>query len=55
MRKSRFTEELIIKVLKEHSAELSVGQLYRRYGVSDATFYKRRSRYGGMDISDARS
>ena len=51
---SRFTEEQIIKVLKEHSAGLSAGELCRKYGVSDATFYKWRSRYGGMEISDAR-
>ena len=40
MRKSRFTEEQIIKMLKEHAAGLSAGQVYREYGISDATFYK---------------
>ena len=54
MRKRRFTEEQIIKVLKEHAAGLSAGELCRKYGISDATFYKWRSRYGGMEISDAR-
>jgi len=54
MRKRRFTEEQIIKVLKERAAGLSAGQVYRKYGISDATFYKWRSRYGGMEGSDAR-
>jgi putative transposase len=54
MRKSRFTEEQIIKALKEHAAGVSVDELCRKHGISNATFYKWRSRYGGMEISDAR-
>ena len=44
MRKNRFTDELIIKVLKEHAAGLSAAEVRRKHGISDATFYKWRSR-----------
>jgi putative transposase len=53
MRKSRFAEEQIIKVLKEHAAGLPAGDVFRKYGISDATFHEWRSRYGGMEVSDA--
>src|SRR4029453_10668224 len=54
MRKSRFSEEQIITGLKEHAAGLSASDICRKHGISDATFYKWRSRYGGMEVSDAR-
>ena len=48
MKRSRFSDEQIIVILKEHQAGLSAVDLCRKYGVSDATFYKWRSKYGGM-------
>lgn len=54
MKRSRFTEEQIIGILKEHQAGLSVADLCRKHGISDATFYKLRSKYGGMEVSDAK-
>jgi putative transposase len=54
MKRRRYTEEQIIGILKEHQAGLSAQELCRKHGVSDATFYKWRSRYGGMEVSDAR-
>ena len=54
MKRSRFSDEQIIGILKEHQAGLSATDLCRKYGVSDATFYKWRSKYGGMDVSEAK-
>jgi len=54
MRKSRFSEEQIIAILKQHQSGMTVVELCRRYGISDATFYKWRSKYGGMEVSDAK-
>jgi putative transposase len=54
MRKSRFTDEQIIGILKEHHAGVSAADLCRKHGISDATFYKWRAKYGGMDVSDAK-
>lgn len=54
MRKSRFSEEQIIGILKEHQAGMPVADLCRKYGISDATLYTWRSKYGGMEVSDAR-
>jgi putative transposase len=54
MRRSRFSEEQIIGILKEHQAGLSAADLGRKHGISDATFYKWRSKYGGMEVSEAK-
>ena len=54
MKRSRFTEEQIIGILKEHQAGLSAPELCRKHGISDGTFYTWRKRYGGMEVSDAR-
>jgi putative transposase len=54
MKRSRFTQEQIIGVLKEHQAGAAAAELCRKHGISDATFYTWRSKYGGMEVSDAR-
>ena len=54
MKRSRFSEEQIIGILKEHQAGLGAKELCHKHGISDATFYKWRSKYGGMEVSDAR-
>jgi len=54
MRASRFTEEQIIGMLKEQEAGAKTVDVCRRHGISSATFYKFKAKYGGMDVSDAR-
>ena len=54
MKRSRFSDEQIIGILKEHQAGLSAAELCRKYGISDATFYTWRKKYGGMEVSEAR-
>ena len=53
MRKSRFTETQIIGMIKEQEAGLTVAEVCRKHGISPASFYKLKARYGGMDVSDA--
>jgi putative transposase len=54
MKRSRFTEEQIIGVLKEHELGAKTSDLCRKHGISEATFYNWKSKFGGMDVSEAR-
>lgn len=54
MRKSRFTDAQIIGMIKEQEAGLPTAELCRKHGLSPATFYKLKAKYGGMDLSDAK-
>jgi putative transposase len=54
MKKKRFSEEQIIAVLKESEAGLGVKELTRKHGIAEGTFYRWRSKYGGMELSEAK-
>jgi putative transposase len=54
MKRKRFTEEQIITILKEHEAGSSVVDLARHHGVAENTIYRWKSKYGGMEVSDAK-
>ena len=54
MKHKRFSEEQVIGVLKEHEAGVSVADLCRKHGVSDASIYNWKARFGGMEVSEAR-
>lgn len=54
MKKSRYSEEQIIGFIKEVEAGMAVAVLCRKHGFSDASFYKWRAKFGGMDVSEAR-
>jgi putative transposase len=54
MRRSRFGEEQIIAILREQEAGAATSEVCRRHGISDATFYKWKAKYGGTEVSDAK-
>ena len=54
MKRSRFTEEQIIAILKEQEAGMKTADVCRKHGISQPSFYKYKAKYGGMDVSDAR-
>ena len=54
MKRSRFTEEQIIGILREQEAGAATKDVCRRHGISNPTFYKWKAKYGGLDVSEAR-
>jgi putative transposase len=54
MKRSRFTEEQIIAVLREQEGGVPTAEVCRKHGVSSATFYKWKSKYGGLEVSEAK-
>ena len=54
MKRKRFTDEQIIAVLREHEAGVKTADLARKHGISEATVYNWKAKYGGMEVSDAK-
>jgi putative transposase len=54
MKRKRYTEEQIIAILKEHEAGIPVAELCRRHGISEQSIYRWKTKFGGMEVSDAK-
>ncbi len=54
MKRKRFTEEQMIGILNEHASGFSVKNLVRKHGITEQTFYRWKSKYGGLQVSDAK-
>lgn len=54
MKRTRFSEEQIIRILKQHESGISTADMCREHGISSATFYKWKAKFGGLEVSDAR-
>ena len=54
MKRSRFTEEQVIAILREHEAGLKTAELCRKHGISEARFYNWKAKFGGLDVSEAK-
>jgi putative transposase len=54
MKRKRYTEEQIIAILKEHEAGMPANEVIRKHGIANGTFYRWKSKFGGMEVSEAR-